>query len=116
PGVRRERRPGDWFSPLHPRPVLAGAIEQERIHCVSSLGAWWGGEGARRRGSRCPRWPGGDSAARRIVVSDTRILPATTAGQIEQVRALFREYAQETGHCECFQGFVEEIAGLPGPY
>ncbi|PYM12924.1 MAG: GNAT family N-acetyltransferase [Verrucomicrobia bacterium] len=51
-----------------------------------------------------------------MVVSDTRILPATTAGQIEQVRALFREYAQETGHCECFQGFVEEIAGLPGPY
>jgi len=49
-------------------------------------------------------------------VSDDRIIPATTAGQIEQVRTLFREYAEVTGHRECFDGFAKEIAGLPGQY
>jgi ribosomal protein S18 acetylase RimI-like enzyme len=29
---------------------------------------------------------------------------------------LFREYADATGACECFEGFAKEIAGLPGPY
>src|SRR5205823_9656168 len=41
---------------------------------------------------------------------------ATAPGQIEQVRTLFREYAEATGHCECFDGFAKEIAGLPGQY
>ncbi len=49
-------------------------------------------------------------------MSDTRIIPATAPGQIEQVRTLFREYAEATGHCECFDGFAKEIAGLPGQY
>jgi len=49
-------------------------------------------------------------------MSDDRIIPATTAGQIEQVRTLFREYAEATGHGECFQGFTREVAELPGPY
>ena len=49
-------------------------------------------------------------------MSDKRIIPATASGQIEQVRALFREYAEATGHCECFQGFAKEVAGLPDQY
>jgi len=49
-------------------------------------------------------------------VTDTRIIPATAPGQIEQVRTLFREYADATGHGECFQGFAREVAELPSPY
>ena len=49
-------------------------------------------------------------------MSGTRISPAGTPEQIEQVRRLFREYAEATGACECFQGFAREVANLPGPY
>ena len=49
-------------------------------------------------------------------MSDPRIIPATTPAQIEEVRALFREYAEATGACECFQGFAKEVAELPGQY
>lgn len=45
-----------------------------------------------------------------------RIIPAATAEHIGRVRKLFREYADSTGACECFEGFGKEIAGLPGPY
>ena len=45
-----------------------------------------------------------------------RILPADTPERIKLVRTLFREYAEATGACECFQGFAREIAGLPGEY
>jgi GNAT superfamily N-acetyltransferase len=51
-----------------------------------------------------------------MAVSDTRIIPAATPAQVEQARTLFREYAEATGHCECFQGFATEVAGLPGQY
>ncbi len=49
-------------------------------------------------------------------MSGTRISPAGRTEQIEQVRRLFREYAEATGACECFQGFAREVANLPGPY
>ena len=49
-------------------------------------------------------------------MNESRITPATTPAQIDTVRALFREYAEATGHCECFDGFAEEVAGLPGQY
>jgi len=49
-------------------------------------------------------------------VNDPRIIPATTPAQVELVRSLFREYADATGRCECFQGFAKEVAELPGPY
>jgi len=49
-------------------------------------------------------------------LSGTRISPAGTPEQIEQIRRLFREYADGTGACECFEGLGKEIAGLPGPY
>jgi len=49
-------------------------------------------------------------------MNDSRITPATTPAQIDTVRALFREYADATGHCECFPGFAKEVAELPDQY
>jgi putative acetyltransferase len=49
-------------------------------------------------------------------MSGPRVIQVTTPEQLDQVRSLFREYASATGACECFQGFAEEVAGLPGPY
>jgi putative acetyltransferase len=44
------------------------------------------------------------------------ILPAETAAQLDQVRILFEEYWTSFGFTPCFQGFAEELAGLPGLY
>ena len=44
------------------------------------------------------------------------IAPAATPAEIEEIRALFLEYAQSLDFNLCFQGFDDELAGLPGAY
>ncbi len=44
------------------------------------------------------------------------ILPARTAEDIGEVRALFREYAQGVAAPCCFGDFERELASLPGEY
>ena len=45
-----------------------------------------------------------------------RIQPVNGKGELAEVRALFREYADTLGIDLGFQGFEAELAGLPGEY
>ena len=45
-----------------------------------------------------------------------RLTHAETDGQVEQARALFKEYEAATGVDLCFQNFAQELAALPGDY
>jgi ribosomal protein S18 acetylase RimI-like enzyme len=49
-------------------------------------------------------------------LSAPQIVAAETPDLIPHVRALFLEYAESLGFDLCFQGFKEELAGLPGLY
>lgn len=44
------------------------------------------------------------------------LLQAGTVEQIEEARRLFREYEASLDTDLCFQGFEQELAGLPGEY
>lgn len=44
------------------------------------------------------------------------IIQASTTDLIDTARTLFVEYAEQLGHDLSFQGFAEELAGLPGNY
>jgi ribosomal protein S18 acetylase RimI-like enzyme len=47
---------------------------------------------------------------------NVRIVEATAGPDLDTVRTLFQEYAKSIGISLCFQGFDEELAGLPGRY
>ncbi len=44
------------------------------------------------------------------------IVEARDPGDMDRVRALFREYRAKVGECSCFQDFEEELRTLPGGY
>src|SRR4029077_6654024 len=48
--------------------------------------------------------------------SELQTLQAESPEQIATIRDLFLEYAQSLGFSLCFQGFDQELAGLPGDY
>jgi len=45
-----------------------------------------------------------------------KIAQAVTPDQVGDARTLFREYERSLGIDLCFQGFEQELAGLPGAY
>ncbi len=50
------------------------------------------------------------------LLSDVQLVEARTAAELEQVRRLFRAYADWLEVDLCFQGFEQELAALPGCY
>lgn len=51
-----------------------------------------------------------------ITNSTFQIVPASTPEHWESVQLLLEEYWNSFGFTPCFQGFADELAGLPGAY
>lgn len=49
-------------------------------------------------------------------VENVTIRPALFPSDLEPVRSMFRDYERELNVDLCFQGFEEELEGLPGAY
>jgi ribosomal protein S18 acetylase RimI-like enzyme len=49
-------------------------------------------------------------------MSMVQIVLAESAAQLADVRRLLEEYWRSFGFTPCFQGFADEVAGLPGSY
>jgi putative acetyltransferase len=47
---------------------------------------------------------------------DIQLVTPRSARDLDDLRAIFKEYAQGLGVDLCFQSFDEELAGLPGDY
>lgn len=47
---------------------------------------------------------------------NVKLTPVETDEQVEEARALFKEYEAATGVDLCFQNFAAELASLPGDY
>ncbi len=45
-----------------------------------------------------------------------KIVPATTAKDLDDIRTLFGEYSTLVAEALCFQNFDQELAALPGAY
>jgi putative acetyltransferase len=50
------------------------------------------------------------------LLSDVQLVEAGTAAELEQIRRLFRAYADWLAVDLCFQGFEQELSLLPGCY
>jgi putative acetyltransferase len=48
--------------------------------------------------------------------SAVSIVDARDPDDMDQVRAMFREYREQVGDCSCFEGFEDELHTLPGGY
>lgn len=57
-----------------------------------------------------------ESSRSPLVLSKIVVRDVESSADIAQVRELFLEYAKSLGFSLCFQGFDEELAGLPGKY
>jgi putative acetyltransferase len=65
-----------------------------------------------------PSQPPPAAPAAQVAPGRTRlsVVTAVQPGEVSEARGLFEAYAQSLNVSLCFQGFDEELAGLPGDY
>ena len=55
-------------------------------------------------------------SGRKIIKDDFSLTQAESSADIDEARALFKEYEASLGISLCFQSFDQELANLPGDY